>query len=142
MLFFLEGLIYFGLFLFIGTLCGYTVKELLNADTSIFQDVLISAGSGAFLGALLYPFFTGNLGHRIVGLKVISSLDGSDYKTSGDGAVRELLKALMSFLIIPLIWLLFDTKNQNLYDKITKTYVVKKNSHISNIPLDPPVYKT
>jgi uncharacterized RDD family membrane protein YckC len=32
----------------------------------------------------------------------------------------------LSFLVVPVIWLLFDKKKQNLYDKITKTLVVKR----------------
>lgn len=83
---------------------------------------------GLITGAIFYPLFTGNLGHKIFGLKVISSETGNDYNKAADGGIRELLKGVFSFLIIPLIWILWDEKNQNLYDKITKTYVVHKNS--------------
>jgi uncharacterized RDD family membrane protein YckC len=59
-------------------------------------------------------------------LKVISSETGDDYKKASDGAIRELLKGVLSFFLIPIIWILWDDKNQNLYDKLTKTYVVEK----------------
>ena len=60
------------------------------------------------------------------GLKVISSESGNDFKKASDGGIRELLKGVFSFFIIPIIWILWDDKNQNLYDKLTKTYVVEK----------------
>lgn len=76
-------------------------------------------------GAVFYPIFSGNLGHKIYGLKVISAESGDDYKKASEGAIREFLKAITSYLLIPMIWLLWDEKNQNLYDKLTKTYVVE-----------------
>jgi uncharacterized RDD family membrane protein YckC/DNA-binding XRE family transcriptional regulator len=79
-----------------------------------------------FVGALFYPYFTGNLGHKIFGLKVISSKTGEDYNKAADGAIREFLKYIMSYFLIPIIWILWDEKKQNLYDKFTKTFVVEK----------------
>jgi len=81
---------------------------------------------GLIVGAVFYPIFTGNLGHKIFNLKVISSESGSDYRKASDGAIREFLKYILGYLIIPMIWILWDEKNQNLYDKFTKTYVVEK----------------
>lgn len=78
------------------------------------------------LGAILYPIWSGNLGHKIMGLKVISSVDGKDQNSPGIGALREALKYLFGFLFIPLVWLLWDDNRQNLYDKVVKTYVVRK----------------
>lgn len=100
-----------------------SLKGLLNGD--IFS-VGFAAIFGLIVGAIFYPIFTGNLGHRIFGLKVISSETGNDFKKASDGAIRELLKGVFSFLLIPIIWILWDDKNQNLYDKLTKTYVVEK----------------
>ncbi len=79
-----------------------------------------------FVGAFFYPLFTGNLGHKLLGLKVISAKSGNDYNKASDGAIREFLKYIMSYLIIPIIWILWDDKNQNLYDKFTMTFVVEK----------------
>ena len=61
-----------------------------------------------------------------MGLKVISSVDGSDQKKALTGALREGLKNLFGFVLIPVIWLLWDENKQNVYDKIVNTYVVKK----------------
>jgi len=80
----------------------------------------------ALFGAMFYSMWSGNLGHKILGLKVISSVDGSDQNKAGAGALREGLKYAMSIVLIPVIWLLFDSDKQNLYDKMVKTYVVKK----------------
>lgn len=79
-----------------------------------------------FVGALFYPMFSGNLGHRIFNLKVISSETGNNFDKASDGAIREFLKGFLCYLVIPSIWILWDEKNQNLYDKLTKTYVVEK----------------
>ncbi|WP_319502963.1 helix-turn-helix domain-containing protein [uncultured Draconibacterium sp.] len=100
-----------------------SLKEFLNENTIGFE---FAAIFGLIVGAIFYPMFTGNLGHRIFGLKVISSETGDDYKKATEGAIRELLKGVFSFFIIPIIWILWDDKNQNLYDKLTKTYVVER----------------
>ena len=106
-------------------------KELLNADSNPIG-FGFAAVFGLIVGAIFYPIFTGNLGHRIFGLKVISSETGDNYKKASEGAIRELLKGVFSFFLIPIIWILWDDKNQNLYDKLTKTYVVKiiKNNNL------------
>ena len=81
------------------------------------------------IGAIFYPIFTGNLGHKIYNLKVISSESGNDYDKAHEGAIREFLKWMLSILIFPMIWILWDVKNQNLYDKLTKTLVVEKQTN-------------
>lgn len=81
------------------------------------------------IGAIFYPIFTGNLGHKIYNLKVISSESGNDYDKAYEGAIREFLKWMLSILIFPMIWILWDDKNQNLYDKLTKTLVVEKKTN-------------
>ncbi|MDO5968602.1 helix-turn-helix domain-containing protein [Flavivirga aquimarina] len=101
-----------------------SLKEFLNNENPIGFG--FAAVFGLIVGAIFYPMFKGNLGHRIFGLKVISSETGDDYKKATEGAIRELLKGVFSFFIIPIIWILWDDKNQNLYDKLTKTYVVEK----------------
>ncbi len=95
--------------------------DLYSAE-SILGQVVFSA----ILGAIFYSLWSGNLGHKLFGLKVISSVDGSDKKNALSGALREGLKYIFSFVIIPVIWLLWDENKQNLYDKVSKTYVVKK----------------
>lgn len=95
--------------------------DLYSAE-SILGQVVFSA----ILGAIFYSLWSGNLGHKLFGLKVISSVDGSDKKNALSGALREGLKYIFSFVVIPVIWLLWDENKQNLYDKVSKTYVVKK----------------
>jgi len=91
-----------------------------------FRSTMYSSIFGAFLGAIFYPMWSGNLGHKIMGLKVISSVDGQDLNTSGAGWLRELSKSLLGYFIIPVIWLIWDDDRQNVYDKLVKTYVVRK----------------
>lgn len=122
-----EGLLFslliIGGFILIG-------KSFYDYFTTPFQfiDVIYSAISGLIIGAIFYPLFVGNLGHKIFNLKVILEETGEDYEKAQKGAMRECLKYVLSYLIIPVIWILWDGKSQNLYDKITKTLVVKKNS--------------
>jgi uncharacterized RDD family membrane protein YckC len=94
--------------------------------TSTIRDAIFGAIGGVIFGAIFYPLWSGNLGHKIFGLKVISAVDGSDYKEAGRGAIREAIKGAFGAFILPVMWLLWDDDRQNLYDKVVKTYVVKK----------------
>ena len=99
----------------------------LDAENSFNLTLSIqSAIFSAILGAIFYSMWSGNLGHKIMGLKVISSVDGSDYNKWTSGALREGLKSIFGIVCIPVIWLLWDNDRQNLYDKVINTYVVKK----------------
>jgi len=98
---------------------------LFDSDYSLIP-ILANTVFSAICGALFYPIWSGNLGHKIFGLKVISAINGADQNKSDDGAIREALKSVLSYLIIPIIWLLWDDNKQNIYDKVAKTYVVKK----------------
>ena len=97
-----------------------------SGDAYTFGSIVGGTIVSAILGAIFYSYWSGNLGHKILGLKVISSLDGSDQNKAMQGALREGLKNIFSLVLIPIIWLLWDENRQNLYDKVTKTYVVKK----------------
>jgi uncharacterized RDD family membrane protein YckC len=106
-------------------------EKILNSNekitlTSTIRDAIFGAIGGVIFGAIFYPLWSGNLGHKIFGLKVISAEDGSDYKEAGKGAIREAVKGALGAFILPLMWLLWDDDRQNLYDKVVKTYVVKK----------------
>ena len=125
-----EGLIYFIFMAGIYFILGYPIRELFDSDFEL-SEIGYSAIAGLIVGAIFYPIFTGNLGHKIFGLKVISSETGEDYKKSTEGAIRELLKHVLGYLIIPIIWILWDEKNQNLYDKLTKTYVVENKTDLN-----------
>ncbi|WP_037320049.1 RDD family protein [Salegentibacter sp. Hel_I_6] len=121
-----EGIIYMfvmiGIFLLFGKSFGY----YWNRDLQLI-DIPVSAITGLVVGAIFYPLFSGNLGHRIFDLKVISSETGMEVNKAPEGAIRELLKYVLGYLLIPVIWLLWDDKKQNLYDKLSKTLVVENN---------------
>ncbi len=100
----------------------------LDSDFQLIE-VVYYAILGIVTGAVFYPIFKGNLGHRIFNLKVISIETGEDYSKAENGAIRECIKYVSSYLFIPVIWILWDKKNQNLYDKFTKTLVVEKSEN-------------
>ncbi|MBC8754488.1 RDD family protein [Kordia sp. YSTF-M3] len=128
---FVEGLIYTLLTLVAYLIVGISIFEYESSDFELI-DIVYSAIMGLIVGAIFYPLFGGNLGHKIFNLKVISSETGEDYNRAEKGAIRECLKYVLGYLIIPVIWLLWDDNNQNLYDKLTKTLVVEKNRNETN----------
>jgi transcriptional regulator with XRE-family HTH domain len=99
----------------------------MDPNVGAFVKVEHLAFFSLLIGGVLYPVFSGNLGHKIFNLKVICAESGADYKKASEGAIREFLKYASSILLIPIIWLLWDNKNQNLYDKLTKTFVVERD---------------
>jgi len=121
-----EGIIYIfvmiGIYMLFGKSFGYYWEQDLQ-----LIDIPVSAITGLIVGAIFYPLFSGNLGHRIFGLKVVSAESGKDVDKAPEGAIRELLKYVLGYLILPVIWLLWDDKKQNLYDKLSKTLVVENN---------------
>jgi len=126
-----EGIIFGIIILGIYLIMGKSISEFwadLDSDFELL-DIVYSLVTGIIIGAIFYPIFTGNLGHKIFNIKVISEETGEDYKKPEKGAIREALKHVLGYLIIPTIWILWDKKNQNLYDKITKTLVVEKNTN-------------
>ncbi len=101
------------------------MNPLYSDDILDLKSLAFQIGFAAVSGAVFYSLWSGNLGHKLLGMKVISSLDGSDQKKPTRGAIREALKCLLGYFLIPNIWLLWDKQNQNLYDKIAQTFVVK-----------------
>ena len=99
-----------------------TFEELLNYEIQYtIENVIVIV----IISLIVYPRFCGNIGHKVLNLKVISSKDGGDYDDRINGVKRQVLKKILGFLIIPCIWLLFSPKRQNLYERIVHTYVVK-----------------
>lgn len=118
--FFIQGIIIFSpisLFIFL---------SMDGSNSFFFVRYIIAIVLYAIIGAIFYPLWSGNLGHKIMGLKVISSENGSDQFNAGTGVKREVLKGVFSIVLIPIIWLLWDENRQNLYDKVSNTIVVKK----------------
>lgn len=101
-------------------------NDVSESDPYSFGSIVGGAILSAILGAIFYPMWGGNLGHRIMGLKVISAENGVIQSNAKTGAIRESLKSVFSLIFIPVVWLLWDDNRQNLYDKVVKTYVVKK----------------
>jgi uncharacterized RDD family membrane protein YckC len=78
------------------------------------------------LYAVTYSLFSGNIGHLIMGIKVVNADDLQDFREPVKGVVREFLKNALFFLFFILhLWLLIDKRKQNLYDKIFNTIVVR-----------------
>ena len=116
-----EGvIIYVPLYFIVGENSSFFSTDNLDVESFLFQ-----IGLSILLGSIFYSQWSGNLGHKLLGMKVVSSIDGTDQKKALAGAIREGLKNILGLLILPSIWLLWDTKKQNLYDKITNTLVVK-----------------
>ena len=122
----IEGVIYLLISMMYFMALGSSFDDYFNREVNM-TDVLYSALATIVTGFIFYPIFSGNLGHKLLGLKVISSKTGEEYNVASDGAIRELLKYLGGLLIIPVVWLLWDNENQNLYDKLTETFVVENN---------------
>ena len=115
-----EGfIIYVPLFFILGYNASFFSSDFFDFQSLIFQSVI-----SVLTGVICYPLWSGNLGHRLFGMKVISASNGMDQKKAVNGALREVLKNLLATFIIPSIWLLWDKRKQNLYDKITNTLVV------------------
>jgi uncharacterized RDD family membrane protein YckC len=111
-------LLLFGLLLF--------DDEISDSEPYSFGSIVVGGIFSAILGAIFYPMWGGNFGHKIMGLKVISAENGEIQSNAKTGAIREALKSVFSLVFIPVVWLLWDDNRQNLYDKVVKTYVVKK----------------
>ena len=129
--FVIMGVIELALFLLIIFLgFGGEVDDILNDLTKsegFFLDVLYAGIDTGIIGGIFYSFFSGNLGHKLLGLKVIHVHTGKPVNSFFYGFSREFGKGIFISFIIPVIWLLFDKRKQNLYDKINKTLVVKSN---------------
>jgi uncharacterized RDD family membrane protein YckC len=105
---------------------GGTLADLETSE-GFWLDMLYAGIVSGIFNGIFYPFFAGNLGHKLLGLIVIKKSDGSPVKSFFSGYGREFFKGALSIVIIPVIWLIFDNENQNFYDKIQDTIVVKNN---------------
>lgn len=78
---------------------------------------------------LTYPLWGGTVGHRLLGIKVIHAETGEVVNGAITGALRELTKIISCSLVLPVFWLLFDAKKQNVYDKLFGTLVVNNTKN-------------
>lgn len=125
--FLVEQLVLFLIVFMFATSAGLDIAKLLKEPITI-QGIVIGTIMSGILGVIFYPIWSGNLGHKIMGLKVVEIESNRDYNIRIDGFKREALKSIAINLFIPILWLFFDSNNQNIYDKITKTIVVKKQN--------------
>lgn len=100
----------------------------LEQSEGLALDLLYAGLGSGLINGIFYPFFSGNLGHKLLGLKVIDMKDNSPVKSIFSGFGREFLKGAFSIIIFPLLWILFDSNNQNLYDKIQGTLVIRNKN--------------
>lgn len=127
----LEGIIQFAIFMIIILLMGRSINDVIfDANGTDSLQLALRYSLGIILAAIYYPAFSGNIGHKILNIKVISTIDGSDYQTASNGMLRELLKLVFGLFLIPVIWLLWDKRYQNLYDKVMNTIVVENEPRL------------
>lgn len=97
----------------------------IESSNSFWLDIMYAGVFSGVFNGFFYPFFAGNLGHKLLGIMVVSKKDNSPLNNFFLGYTREFLKEALSVLVVPVIWLFFDKEKQNLYDKIQDTIVVK-----------------
>ncbi len=114
-LFFLVGLAF---------ILDLSWRDYLDDFPKFLSHLIVVALISMGLGAFLYPKYNGNLGHKIMGLKVIS-LETGEACTSSYGALRGFLKVICVPLIIPVLWAFLNNKKQTWWDYITNSIVVE-----------------
>ncbi len=112
----------FGAFM-INYILGFIVSGMVFKTSSHYYEGIVL---NLTIAALCYIPFSGNIGHRILGVKVVDAATGEEFKNPAKAIVRELAKSLSTYLIVPVIWFLWDKKKQNLYDKIFNTIVIDR----------------
>ena len=82
-----EAIIFGIIFIVFYSLFGGLTEDLMedNFDT---MEIVYSAVAGIVVGAIFYPVFSGNLGHRIFNPKDISEKTGADFNKAESGAIR------------------------------------------------------
>jgi uncharacterized RDD family membrane protein YckC len=119
--------LFYSILIALGT-AAFTKGYVFSQEFWDWEEIAITAGIILGFSALCYPLFAGNIGHKIFGLKVIYAQNGQEVKNVFVGGFRELLKFGLGYLIFPYLWIFWDKKNQNVYDKMVGTYVVKKQA--------------
>ena len=101
-------------------------------DLFSWYTLLVFVISSAVISFVFNRYYSGNIGHRVMHLKVISALNGRNLNKTWLGMLREMLKVLSTVCVLPVALLLVDKNRQNGYDKICKTYVIKRVDRSSN----------
>jgi uncharacterized RDD family membrane protein YckC len=85
------------------------------------------------MNLITYKLFSGNIGHVILGMKVVKADTMEDFNNPVFSLAREIIKSIllaMFFIIYALM--IFDKRNQIVYDKLLNTIVVNKGSQYNS----------
>lgn len=104
----------------------FIFSKILKLDYKLWEDIL-KIIVAIILASIVYKFYPGNLGHKLTGLKIISSENGEDFKNSWSGMGREFFKTLFFYIVILVILFSNNQKNQMIHDKLFNTLVVERN---------------
>lgn len=104
---------------------GEAIGEDDGFNGSFFTMALLQGLGTGIVNGIFYPFFSGNLGHKLMGIKVIRKSDGTPVNNLIEGFMREFFKGFSSLVLIPIIWLFFNKERQNYYDNVLGTLVIK-----------------
>ncbi len=118
----------FAIYIFLGffVLTGlFLDEETISLDTLV-AIVSVLGALAAFFYILLGNSYGGTIGKRMLGLQVVSALDGSNI-----GPLRGLARYLVYVIgAIPLylgwLWSIWDSQKQTWHDKAAGSIVVKK----------------
>lgn len=111
----------FAAFLLNFIICLFSFSAIYNIIPNFYAVLTFP-----ILSALPYYFWSGNIGHKILNLKVVDKTSKMEFKNPFYAFLREFIKHLLNYLILPNFWLKIDKERQNIYDKIVNTIVVKK----------------
>lgn len=104
----------------------FIFSKILKLDYKLWENIL-KIIVAIILASIVYKFYPGNLGHKLTGLKIISSENGEDFKNSWSGMGREFFKTLFFYIVILVILFSNNQKNQMIHDKLFNTLVVERN---------------
>jgi len=83
--------------------------------------------SPALAAVVTYSLWSGNIAHKMMGMKVIKASDGSELNSPMLGFIRELIKAGSILMLgIPFLFIFFNKDRQTLHDLLVGTLVVEK----------------
>lgn len=143
----LINLVVFIFILFI--ISGRSLFDETNSEssTSEFADFIISAIVWSAFNAIFYPFFSGTLGHKIMGIMIVESIKIEKFNTIDmilkpnhpfeidiidrklnrffRALYREFFKIIFLSFIFPCLWIFLNKTRKCLHDYILNTTVIK-----------------
>jgi uncharacterized RDD family membrane protein YckC len=95
---------------------------------SEYWDFILSCAIWAVFNSIFYPFFSGTIGHKIMGIKVVTKKYNINYSSFFEAIFRELVKNISVLLLFPCIWIFFNKERRCIHDYFYGTIVVKNIS--------------